>query len=151
MEKLPPLSIKRLLNIYMFISISTKRTKLIHIQIYVALLLFAMEFLGVLVQMVAWGLKKVPKKFEDFPLCHNHNRMIKNCFCKHLFVDFWPRELMSPFLSIQGHHELSRAISHQIWFGINEGHNDEEYWKISLKADVSLSLIGREKSSRVLS
>ena len=65
MEKVPPLSIKRLLNIYMFISISTKRTKLIHIQIYVALLLFAMEFLGVLVQMVAWGLKKVPKKFEE--------------------------------------------------------------------------------------
>ena len=49
----------------MFISISTKRTKLIHIQIYVALLLFAMEFLGVLVQMVAWGLKKVPKKLEE--------------------------------------------------------------------------------------
>ena len=64
MEKLPPLSIKRLLNIYISISISTKRTKLIHIQIYVALLLFAMEFLGVLVQMVAWGLKIACKKFE---------------------------------------------------------------------------------------
>ena len=54
----------------------------------VVLAVFVVEFPGFLVQMVAWGLKKVPKKFEDFPLCHNHNRMIKNCFCKHLFVNF---------------------------------------------------------------
>ena len=27
----------------------------------------------------------------------------------------------------QGHQQLSRAISHQIWVGLNEGHNDEEY------------------------
>ena len=64
---------------------------------------------------------------------------------------------------------MSRAINHKIWFGLNEGHNDEalqsvaishwssgysaneEYCDISLKAEVSLSLIGREKSSRVLS
>ena len=31
----------------------------------------------------------------------------------------------------QGHHELSRAISHWNWYGLNEGHNDEEYWNIS--------------------
>ena len=36
-----------------------------------------------------------------------------------------------------------------VWF--RWGSQYEEYWKISLKADVSLSLIGREKSSRVLS
>ena len=38
-----------------------------------------------------------------------------------------------------------------LWNGLNEGRNDEEYRNISLKADVSLSLIGREKRSRVLS
>ena len=27
----------------------------------------------------------------------------------------------------QGHQELSRAIIHYVWFGLNEGHNDEEY------------------------
>ena len=73
---------------------------------------FVVEFPGFLVQMVAWGLKKVPKKFEDFPLCHNHNRMIKNCFCEHLFVDFLTQRINVTLLSIQGHHELSRAISH---------------------------------------
>ena len=29
------------------------------------LAVFVVEFLGVLVQMVAWGLKKVPRKFEE--------------------------------------------------------------------------------------
>ena len=32
----------------------------------------------------------------------------------------------------QGHHQLSREISHYIWFGLNEGHNEEVFswiWK----------------------
>ena len=38
-----------------------------------------------------------------------------------------------------------------IFHWLNGFSANEEYWNISLKADVSLSLIGREKRSRVLS
>ena len=32
----------------------------------------------------------------------------------------------------QGHHQLSREISHYIWFGLNEGHNDEDLERPSM-------------------
>ena len=62
----------------------------------------------------------------------------------------WPIWSSLPY-GRQGHHELSSAIIHLIWFGLHEGDNHEEYWNISPKSNVSLSLIGREKSSRFLS
>ena len=58
--------------------------------------------------------------------------------------------------------EISRVLPHEeVDFmrndealqsvAISHSSANEEYWNISLKADVSLSLIGREKSNRILS
>ena len=38
----------------------------------------------------------------------------------------------------QGHHQLSRAISHYIWFGLNEGYNDEDLESSSMYCNLPL-------------
>ena len=46
----------------------------------------------------------------------------------------------------QGHHQLSRAISHHIWFGLNEGHNAYSCLGSGKLFNVLQSLIGRMAS-----